>query len=864
MNPELFHRASALLDELLELAADARPAALARLAPDDPALAAELAALLALDAQAAGPLERPLDALAEAAFAAREEARALEPRGRRIGPYEVLAEIGRGGMGTVYLAARADGQFSQRVALKLIKRGLDSDEVVARFLAERQILAGLEHPAIARLLDGGLTAEGQPYFALEHVDGLPIDRYCTEHALGLAARLQLVMAVCRAVEHAHRNLVVHRDLKPRNILVMADGAVKLLDFGIAKLLAADGGGDEPTELGHRLATPEYAAPEQLAGGAITTAADVYGLGVVLYEVLTGSRPLAREGMSRPEIERAVLASEPERASAVLARQLPGALAAAEVPHGQRARELDLILTTALRKEPARRYSSAEALRADLERFLAGRPLVAHPDSLAYRAAKLVSRHRLVVATLAISALAVLSGLGVALQQAHLARREAARQRTVSEFLAGLFEVSDPDVAQGETITARALLDRGARRFESELASEPALAAEMMRLVGGLYRKLGLYQPAEELLERAVTLSERTSGADSAAAAETSLALAQVAIERGDLAAGDRELARARERFARSTGSGSVPYALTQLATADLAARRGQLDAAEALTREAIARLSATGGADYARALAQLGFLELVRGKPAAAEPLYRQALALYRRLPGGASSQVSLALTALATVKNAQGDNAGAVPLLAEALAIDRRLFGGESLNVAIDLTNLGTITAEEGELTKAEAMLREALTIRERGLPAGSPHLAVSYHNLGSCLRAQGRAAEAAPLLARAWQLTAASVAPAHPSYARALGSYAGVLADLGRFGEAEPLLRQARELFAGSPFAGSAAAIDVDASLARVLLRSHRCAEARPLVRSVEERAAEVYPLASDPRRARLLAGLGDCDGR
>ncbi len=345
----------------------------------------------------------------------------VEPSRRRVGPYRLLRELGRGGMGVVYLAERVEGGFEQRVVIKLIKRGMDSDAILRRFLRERQILAGLEHVNVARLFDGGVTDDGQPYFAMEYVDGKPLTAYCDERGLAVEQRLRLFEDACRAVQHAHGKLVVHRDLKPSNMLVTSEGQLKLLDFGIAKLLVEEDDATALTQAGTRLLTPDYAAPEQVRGEPVTTATDVYALGVVLYELLTGRLPYDGDRRGRTDVARAVCEVEPR----------PPSLAVASQPRlAKRLRgDLDTIVLKALSKEPSRRYASAEALAEDVRRHLAGHPVQARRDTMAYVAAKFVRRHKVGVAAAAVVTLSLLLGLVGTTWQAAVAARERDRART---------------------------------------------------------------------------------------------------------------------------------------------------------------------------------------------------------------------------------------------------------------------------------------------------------------------------------------------------------------------------------------------------------------------------------------------------
>ncbi len=422
---ERWRRLTELFDGLVGMPAGDRAARLAELDGEDASLRAEIESLLA-EVEDSGVLDAPA---VEAFSALLENVDPPEPEeapGQRVGPYQIVEELGRGGMGVVYLAERADGQFEQRVALKLVKRGLDTDEVLQRFRRERQILARLEHRSIARLYDGGATEDGRPYFAMELVRGEPVTVYCDQRALSIEERLRLFRRVCEAVDHAHRNHVVHRDLKPSNILVTGDGDLKLLDFGVAKFLGkGTDGHDVPTltRISSRAMTPEYAAPEQVLGRPVSPATDVYALGVVLYELLTGRRPYRLARQSGPEVERTILEVEPPRPSAVVEQGPEEEGSSAEglararglTPAALRRRlagDLDAIVLTTLRKDSGRRYVSAQALAEDIERHLAHRAVKAHPESPVYRTGKFVHRHRRAVATLGIAALtAILVGLG---------------------------------------------------------------------------------------------------------------------------------------------------------------------------------------------------------------------------------------------------------------------------------------------------------------------------------------------------------------------------------------------------------------------------------------------------------------------
>lgn len=494
LDPARWRKLKEIVGEAMELPRDERAAFVAEACAGDTALAAEAQSLLEHDRD-----DDPF--LDQGAVAIYGETLV----GRELGPYRLIEEIGHGGMGTVYLAERIDGAYRQRVAVKAIRRGMDTDHVLRRFRTERQILATLNHPNMARLLDGGALPDGRPYLVMEYVEGRRIDRYCDEERLGPAERLQLFLRVCDVVSFAHQRLVVHRDLKPGNVLVDASGAPKLLDFGIAKLLGSDISDDAPaTETQLRPMTPEYASPEQIAGQAITTATDVYALGVMLYELLTGKRPHASADLVRPS------ASAP----AELRRRLQG--------------DLDVILLTALRKEPERRYASVEALAADVRRHLDGVPLLARRDSWSYRAGRFLKRNAVPVTAAVLVTGALATGTLVALSQARVARAERAlaekRQNdTLRLTNSMLFELFD-GIDQGPT-RARQLLVRRALGYLDQLSREAPDDPSLIHELATAYTRLGSLQgstrsltgagsdpkQARESYMRATRLRERLSG-----------------------------------------------------------------------------------------------------------------------------------------------------------------------------------------------------------------------------------------------------------------------------------------------------------------------------------------------------------------
>ena len=557
--------------------------------------------------------------------------------GRRIGPWRLGGRLGEGGMGVVYRATRDDGLYDQTVALKLIGRGIAPEALVRRFEQERSVLARLSHPHIARLIDGGVSEDGQPYFAMELAEGEPLTRFVRERDPPLRERLELFVAVCDAVAHAHRHLVVHRDLKPSNILVLEDEAgratVKLLDFGIAKLLDAEDTSDL-TRTGN-LMTPEYAAPEQIRpdDAGLTTAADVYALGVVLYEVLTDQRPY--------EIGRDDPPSAVERTICDTAVVAPSSV----VPASQRRRlrgDLDTIVETAMRKEPSARYASASALADDVRRQLEGLPITARPATVGYRVGSFVRRHPVGVGATALVAAALLLGLAGTTWQARVAAQERDRARTEAEtsdriagFLENLFDLSNPlstDAVRGDTLTARTLLARGAERVERELSDEPAIQGALLERLGLVYTNLSLFDEADSLLTHALAIRRRHLGPEHPDVASSLSALGRHWHERGEYERAETHLRESLEIRIEALGPDHPDTAESQhFLAVTLAYQEKDQEEAEVLLQSALATRRQLGPPLYAAAtLNTLGNLYMDTERFADAEAAHGEALALRR------------------------------------------------------------------------------------------------------------------------------------------------------------------------------------------------------------------------------------------
>jgi eukaryotic-like serine/threonine-protein kinase len=854
-----------LVDRALDLEEPARSAFVEEVSHDDPEAGRRLADFLRTAEAACEPVERALARQPGAVIAALTEIGDEPDLPERIGPYVVRGTIGRGGMGTVLLAERADGEFEQQVAVKLVKKGMDSAEILERFRAERQIVARLQHPHIARLLDGGATASGQPWFAMEHVSGQALVAYCDDRRLPAAARVRLFLQVCDAVEYAHRNLVVHRDLKPSNVMVTADGQAKLLDFGIAKLLDADGEDATLTRREARALTPAYAAPEQLRGEPVTTATDVYSLGVTLYELLSGHRPFA--AATRSSVEAAVLQEEPEPPSRAAVRgdaETRGRVAEARGTTADRLPrilrdDLDTIVLQAMRKAPERRYASARALADDLRRHLDGMPVVARPDTLAYRASRFVRRHRVGVAAAALVVVSIVGGVAATVRQTREALRQARRAEEVKTFVQNVFAQSDPNAAKGREVTARQLMDQGTRRVRTELASQPDLQAEMLLFLGNLHLQVGLEKESLPVLEQARDLRRNLYGEGSLGVAEVEIALGYAASSLGQLEAAQKYYGDALLTRGRALGEHHADTALARGRLGRILLERGDLPGArEALSLALVdqRRTLPAPHSDLAASLNAMGRVHQARGDYDQARALYEESLQMRRQLFGNEHTQVSETLVNLAGVFKDQGRAREAVSLFREALEVSRRLLGNRHEKVAIDLNNLGGALVVTADYPEAETCLRESLAIREGIHGAGHPRTAVGLHNLARVLRYEGQLEEAESRSRAAVALGSQMLGNDHPSVAAARAELAQILLARGQLTEAEALARQALAATRAKLPPDHPQVADVLLALARVALAAGRAAEAETLAAEVAQlRAKRLGPGDWRTGEARLV---------
>ncbi|MBK9089507.1 MAG: serine/threonine protein kinase [Holophagales bacterium] len=727
-------------------------------------------------------------------------------QGLRIGPYQVLRRLGEGGMGTVYLAARADQEFRKHVAIKVIRKGMASEEIVSRFRRERQILAALDHPGIAKLFDGGTTEDGLSYFVMEYIQGRPLGDYCDSHGLSIRERLLIFRSICSAVQYAHQNLVIHRDLKPANILVTADGAPKLLDFGIAKLLNPDALSLEAPETatGMHVMTPAYASPEQVRSDPLTTASDVYSLGVVLYELLTGRRPYELKTGSQLEVYRVVCEEEPSRPSTVVtgggedSRRVVTSRGAGTPQKLNRLLrgDLDNIVMMAMRKEPQRRYGSVQALSDDIGRYLDGYPVSAHKASWSYRAGKYVRLHAGGVSAVATVFLLLLAfAVTAAVQNARI-RRERDTADQVTSLLVSLFDVNDPETARGEKITAREILDRGARRIEGELRDQPEVRARLLSTIGDIYGKLGLFDQAQPLLDESLRIRKSLYARDDASVVESLQGSGRVLAGKGQYGEAEKRLREALAMQKRLKGEGHPDVAGSLAALASVLEEERKLDEAEALLREALAiHRKALGNGHHAVAtdLSSLALVLTDKGRLDEAEKLHREAVAIDRSALGADHPGLAADLSNLATALFHKGELDEAEQLFRQALAINRKALGDEHPTVATGVNNVAIILFSQGRLDEAETLYREAVAIHRKALGDEHPAVAQDLNNLALVLLSTGRLDEAEKLLRDALAIDRKALGEEHPTVAIDRNNLAGVLLDKGRPQEAEPLFRSA-----------------------------------------------------------------------
>ncbi|GAA5522277.1 serine/threonine-protein kinase [Aliifodinibius salicampi] len=681
--------------------------------------------------------------------------------GTTIDSYEVIELIGHGGMGSVFLAKRADDTYKQQVAFKVLRRGLQTPSNVARFKRERQILAKLNHPNIAQLLDGGLTPEGLPYLVMEYVEGKSLYEYCNQHSFSIEERIQLFRSICRAVQHAHKNAIIHRDLKPSNILVTEDGEVKILDFGIAKLLEHEDP-EQPlyqTQTGARLLTYSYASPEQIENRTITTATDIYTLGIVFHELLCGAHPFDFEGKKLTEIEN-IIRTKPHSTPRKRFLQLPDDI------RQKKARDrhtkptslsqtlkgdLDAIVQKALRKEPEERYDSIEQFLEDLRRYKQNRPIIARKDTLRYKAKKFIKRHQTELAATMGFIFLIVSFAGIytwrITQERNRARLQAERAQETSEFLVSLFSASNPAETNGETVPVKSILEEGLNQID-QLGEQPGVQSQMLHTMGRVYTNLGEYDRAEMLLKRALNIQTKING-------ELNTEVASIYNDLGGLHQKAQETQQAEPYYAKALdirrnilGPNDIQYAETLSDLGALMRYKENLDSAEVLYNRAleIRQNNLTPNhPDIANSLNNLGVLEKSKGNLETARQFYQEALRIRQNNYGNIHPKVANIKNNLAVLYRTRGEFDLAETYYTETLKIRKKIYGLNHPITAQSLNNFAGFLVDQGNYDQAETYYRQALKVRKNLLGYSHIQTGTAYNNLANALfeKAQLNSAE-------------------------------------------------------------------------------------------------------------------------
>jgi serine/threonine-protein kinase len=802
MDKKRWKKTETEFDALFDLSENEKKKRLETLREENPELYEDLRHLLELAENSQNFLEEGRDKYLNSFFkdmaaeSVQESEEDFVPR--KVGRYKLLNPIGRGGMGNVYLAERADGLFERKTAIKFVRTELNNREVKKRFNREKKIQASLDHPSIARLYDASSDEHGVPFLVMEYVDGQPITSYSDENDLSIRQRVELFISVCQAVQHAHQNLIIHRDLKPSNILVNPKGECKLLDFGIAKLLDKDGDLPELTQTGQQYFSMKYAAPEQIQNRQVNTLTDIYSLGVLLYEILTGSLPYnITEQTTYGEFER-IICEDPISKPSTLVRN-------AKDLYKQIQGDLDNIILKALEKSPERRYRSAEALADDLKRYLDNLPVSARPVGIIYRSRKFIQRNKKISSFAAVLLITVLSGLyyhtteiskerDIAKIQRDLAELEASKTARVSEFVVGLFEQSDPYSSSGKELTVGNLLAQGRERIVT-LDEAPLVQAEMYMVLARVYRSLAEHETAHKLSGQALTLLQKQASPDSIslASAWTMRAYTLSSLGRyGEAEDAHRqalELTNPENSLAQAERLNNLGLALFSL---------GQLSESQKLLEEALnlRRDVLPESAELAASLNNLALVLAAQDQHEEAEPLYRASLEMRRSVLGNEHPTTTYSMTNLATLLDQMNRLEEAETNYREALRLRRNIFGDDHPAVASVLYQIGWLQSRRGELEQARLFLEEALEIRSRVLGPDHPSTAVIMNAAAVVARDMGELDQAEEWLGRALSIYRSVFGDSHHDIALVLANMGQTMYLKGDLAEAERLLLQALEM--------------------------------------------------------------------
>jgi tetratricopeptide (TPR) repeat protein/predicted Ser/Thr protein kinase len=716
---------------------------------------------------------------------------------KEFGPYRVLRLLGEGGMGVVYLAERTD--LGNQVAVKILRDAWLSPARRERFTAEQQTLAQLTHPSIARLYDADTLADGTPWFVMEYIEGVPLTEYCRKFNCSIDRRLQLFRAVCEAVQYAHQHAVIHRDLKPSNVLVKDDSTVKLLDFGIAKQIESLDVPVDQTMTGLRLMTPAYAAPEQIRGERVGLHTDVYSLGVILYELLTGQLPFDLTNLTPGEAATIIVGHEPGKPSAIAKRANPQNPTLGKAAWA----DLDVLCLTAMHKDPERRYRSVEALIRDVDHYLKGEPLEARADTLGYRLAKFTRRHRRAVIAAALVA-AMTAGLiiffSLRLAKAHRAElEEAARTQRVQHFMMNLFQGGDEAAGPADDLRVVTLIDRGVQEAQG-LSSDPKVQAELYATLGSIYQKLGKLDRAEPLLSQALAQRKSLFGADSAPVAESLVALGELRSDQAQLEEAEKLVRQGLEMTKRQLPPGHPALGKATAALGTILENRGDYEQAIRVLEEA-ARLQSAPDipeADLGVTLSELANSEFYAGHLDLSDSINKRVLAMDRRIYGERHPQVANDLINLGAIQFEQGHFADAEKYQRQALDITQGFYGKNHPETASAMTLLARSLVNEKKLDEAATLLQDALGIQEQVYGKVHPRVASALNELGRVAQQQGKLPEAKADFERMAEIYRQVYAGKHYYIGVALSNLAGVYVDEKNYAEGERLFRDVLNMYA------------------------------------------------------------------
>jgi serine/threonine protein kinase/lipopolysaccharide biosynthesis regulator YciM len=754
----------------------------------------------------------------KASGGARSVARLVE--GSTVGRYKILRELGEGGMGVVYLAEQSE-PIRRQVALKVIKRGMDTEQVVRRFEAERQALAIMDHAAIASVIEAGETEDGRPYFVMEHIDGEPVTEFCDHHRLDTVARLDLFARICDGLQHAHQRGIIHRDIKPSNILVTQGDEgpqPKIIDFGVAKATEQSlTDRSALTGLGVLLGTPDYMSPEQadLTPLDVDTRSDVYSLGVVLYELLTGALPFDRRALREAAFDemrrqiQEVRPSKPSTRVSEMGERATGSATSRSLDVSslckRLAGDLDLITMKALEKERDRRYSSPVELAADIRRHLSNEPVLARAPSATYQLGKLISRHKLTSALIigfivTLVSSTVLMGLLYRDAQRNLSRalEAEAEAEQVSDFLVGVFEISDPNEARGNSATARELLDTASGKIEEDLAEQPGVQATMMLTMGRVYKSLGLFDPALELQTKALERRETQLPDDASAIAESLTALAAVHLARGEFDEAEGLARRALEIAERQEDSAKEalePLTVLQNLYWRLRDYKQSLPIAEQLVQMS-GDVYGLGSAEVATATRSLAIVNMAMDRTEEAEALYKSVLEIQEGLYDGEHPAIVTTKLNIAEFYRNQARYDEAEAMFLEIQEIEKRIYGENHPQRAFAYNNLGMVYKRRGRYQEAVEQYKIAIAIREAALPENHPMIAWTLDNLGLAYVELDELDKAAESIQRALDIAMVAVGPDNADTGIVLANLALVRREQKRYDEAEELYRRVLEI--------------------------------------------------------------------